>query len=75
MAIINFAPYRNLVKAVRESPVRSFWVDYDEEADVLYVNFEKPTAATDAELTDEDVIIRFEGNTVIGLTILHAGSR
>ena len=47
----------------------------DTEADVLYVNFKKPSYATDSELTDDDVIIRYEGEEVIGLTIVHASQR
>ena len=50
-------------------------MSYDTEADVLYVNFKKPSYATDSELTDDDVIIRYEGEEVIGLTILHASQR
>jgi uncharacterized protein YuzE len=45
---------------------------YDAEADVLYVNFKKPSCATDSEMTDDDIIIRYEGEEVIGFTILHA---
>jgi uncharacterized protein YuzE len=51
------------------------WASHDEEADTLYINFKKPSHATDSELTDEDVIIRYEGNDVIGLTVLHASKR
>jgi uncharacterized protein YuzE len=50
-------------------------MSYDAEADALYVNFKKPSYATDSELTDDDVIIRYEGEEVIGLTILHASQR
>jgi len=39
------------------------------------VNFTKPSHATDSELTDDDVIIRYEGEEIIGLTILHASER
>ena len=31
--------------------------------------------ATDSELTDDDVIIRYEKDEIIGLTILHASKR
>jgi len=51
------------------------WVSYDDEADMLYINFKKPSHATDSELTDEDVIIRYEGDEVVGLTVLHASKR
>ena len=29
-------------------PSRHFWVDYDEEADVLYISFKRPQKATDS---------------------------
>ena len=51
------------------------WVTYDEEADVLYINFKKPSHADDAEMTDDDIIIRYEKGEVIGITILNASKR
>ena len=51
---------------------KKFWVDYDQEADVLYVNFKKPSNAEDSELTDDDVIVRYEKGQVMGMTFLHA---
>jgi uncharacterized protein YuzE len=51
------------------------WLSYDAEADVLYINFKKPSRATDSELTDDDLIIRYEGEEVVGVTVLHASQR
>jgi len=56
-------------------PHKKSWVDYDEEADVLYVNFKKPSRADDSELTDDDVIIRREKGEVVGMTVLNAAKR
>jgi uncharacterized protein YuzE len=56
-------------------PHKKVWVDYDEGADVLYVNFKKPKAADDSELTDDDVIIRYEKGSVVGMTFLHARNK
>ena len=67
--------YIKLVSAVRQSPQGYLWSSYDAEADVLYINFKKPSHATDSELTDEDVIIRYEGEEVVGITVLHASKR
>ncbi len=64
-----------LLRVVSAAPHRYLWSSYDPEADVLYVNFKKPAHATDSELTDEDVIIRYEGGEIIGYTILHASKR
>jgi len=60
---------------VRQTPQHMVWFYYDQTADVLYINFKKPSVATDSELTDNDIIIRYEGEEVIGLTILHVGQR
>jgi uncharacterized protein YuzE len=50
-------------------------VDYDEMADVLYVNFKEPNQADDSDLTDDDVIIRYEKGQVVGMTFLNASKR
>lgn len=75
MAIANLDEYLRLVPAVRHSPQGYLWSSYDAEADTLYINFKKPSHATDSELTDDDVIIRYEGEEIIGITILHASHR
>ncbi len=67
--------YLKLAPAVLSAPHGYLWSSYDAEADVLYINFKKPSVATDSELTDDDVIIRYEGDEVIGLTILHVSQR
>ena len=51
------------------------WFDFDREADVLYVNFDKPQQATDSELSENDIILRYKNKTLIGLTVLHAAKR
>jgi hypothetical protein len=38
------------------------------------VSYKKPSHTTDSELTD-DVIARYEGEDVVGYTILHASQR
>ena len=70
------------IKAIRknlhvflEVPCRRYWVDYDEEADVLYIGFRKPQRATDSELTDDGMIVRKRCNEIVGLTILDASKR
>ena len=75
MAKVAIDQYLKLVPAVKYAPQRYLWSSYDEKADVLYINFKKPSHATDSELTDDDVIIRYERDVIIGLTILHAGNR
>jgi uncharacterized protein YuzE len=75
MAEVGYRAYLDLLPQVKESPQKILWVSYDAEADTLYVNFKKPSHATDSELTDDDVIVRYEGDMVVGFTILHASKR
>ncbi len=75
MAQIAIDQYLKLVSAVRHAPQGYLWSSYDSEADVLYINFKKPSRATDSELTDDDIILRYEGNIIVGLTILNASKR
>ena len=51
--------YLSLIPAVKHTPQRYLWSSYDSDADVLYINFKKPSHATDSELTDDDIIIRY----------------
>lgn len=56
-------------------PERRFWVDYDQEADVLYISFRRPQQATDTEMTEEGVLLRYKDDELVGITILEASSR
>jgi uncharacterized protein YuzE len=64
-----------LVPDLLEVPHPRIWTSYDKEADVLYINFKKPSHADDSELTDDDIIIRYEEGQIIGITILNASKR
>lgn len=72
---LDFREYLKILPSVQQSPEQSVWVSYDADADVLYINFKKPGAATDSELTDDDVIVRYDGEDIIRLTVLHASRR
>ncbi len=54
---------------------KNVWADYDEEADVLYLHFRKPNIAEHSEITEDDVIVRYANNEVIGLTFLNASQK
>jgi uncharacterized protein YuzE len=51
------------------------WLDYDAEADALYVNFQKPQRATESELLDNGVIVRYRGDKLVGMVIFDASKR
>lgn len=75
MAVAEIAEFLKLMPAVRRSPHSYLWSSYDAEADVLYINFKKPSRATDSELTDDDILVRYENEEMVGLTVLHASKR
>jgi len=56
-------------------PTQHIWLDYDKEADVLYMSFRKPQRATKTIEMDNDILIRKDRNNIVGLTILNASMR
>jgi len=56
-------------------PTSHFWVDYDKEADVLYMSFARPQKATDTEMTEEGMLLRYRGKQLVGITVLDASTR
>jgi uncharacterized protein YuzE len=73
MAAIEVEKILNLVPDLLLYP--KIWTSYDKEADVLYINFKKPSHADDSEITDDDIIIRYEKGEIIGITVLNASKR
>ena len=55
---------------LKRLPSDHMWFDYDKDADVLYVSFEKPQRATDSVLQDDNVLLRYRGKRLIGITII-----
>lgn len=75
MVSAEIANYLKLAPAMVSAPHGYLWSSFDAEADVLYINFKKPSLATDSELTENDVILRYDGGELIGLTILNVSKR
>ena len=52
---------------------KKLWLpmDYDEEADVLYVSFRRPQKATDSRM-EGDLMYHYRDEELVGVTILHA---
>ena len=48
---------------------------YDKDRDVLYISFGPPQEADDSELLENDVIVRYKGEKVVGLTVLSFSRR
>jgi len=60
---------------VLKLPAKHLWLDYDSEADVLYISFRKPQRATKTIEVDDGILLRKDGRNIVGLTILNASSR
>lgn len=56
-------------------PTQRYWIDYDSEADVLYISFQRPQKATDSKMTDDGVLLRYRGKQLVGITVLEASTR
>ncbi len=56
-------------------PAKQIWIDYDKEADVLYLSFQKPQRAKETVELEDDVLIRTDDDKIVGITILNASSR
>ncbi len=54
---------------------KNVWTNYDQEADTLYMHFKKPNHSDHSEMSDDEIIIRYNNNEIIGLTILNASKR
>ena len=50
------------------------WVDYDREADVLYVSLKRPQRATDT-VDHDGILLRYRGKELVGMTVLNASKR
>ena len=67
-----------LLKAVAhliKLPRTRMWLDYDSEADVLYLHFEEKPSSTHSEMRDDGIILDYKGNHLVGLTILEVSHR
>ncbi len=58
-----------------EFPQQRFWVDYDREADVLYISFRRPQSADDSVMTDDGILLRYRQEALVGVTVLNASTR
>jgi uncharacterized protein YuzE len=74
VAIASMHNFLALLPELSRAPQRRIQLSYDAEADVLYISLGAPVEATDTEPTDDDVLIRYRGDEIIGYTILHAST-
>jgi uncharacterized protein YuzE len=62
-----------LAQLVGQLPAKKLWLDYDPEADVLYVSLKRPQKATETvDLEKEGVLLRYRDDELVGITVLEA---
>ncbi|WP_214036294.1 DUF2283 domain-containing protein [Methanospirillum sp.] len=47
------------------------WIDYVQDADVLYISYRKPQHADDSEM-DDNIITHYSGENIVGITVMGA---
>lgn len=56
-------------------PETKMLIDYDKEADVLYISFKRPQHATDSEMLENGVLLRYKEDELVGITVMNASKR
>jgi uncharacterized protein YuzE len=56
------------------APSQRIWIDYDQEADVLYVSFRKPQNANDSIWEDDNIVYHYDNEELVGITVLSAST-
>jgi len=65
-----------LARQVRQFPSSKMWLDYDEEADVLYISLKRPQRATETiDLDQKGILLHYRNKDLVGITVLDASHR
>ena len=54
---------------IQRSRAKHIAFDFDEEADTLYISFEKPQNATDTDILEDGTFLRKRDEKIVGITI------
>ncbi len=75
MAEIMMDNILDALRAVKRSNANDLHIQYDREADVMYVNFGAPIPADDSELDKDDILYRYRQGEIVGMTVTHFSKR
>ena len=60
-----------LARQISQLPAANLSIDYDEEADVLYISLKRPPKATETvEANGGEVLLHYRGKELVGITVL-----
>jgi len=74
MAVKALLPVVQLLNLLKQTSSEELWLDYEKEADVLYINLQRPLQADDSEMSEDGTVIRYQEGKIIGYTLLNASS-
>jgi len=76
IAMTSVEKLKGLCGIVPHLPIKQLFMDYDEQADVLYLKFKQPANIYQSHLTDDDILIEYDReNNLVGVTILDVSKR
>ena len=65
-----------LARLTGKLPASKLWLDFDQEADVLYISLKRPQQATETiEVDDGGILLRYREKELVGITVLDASKR
>jgi uncharacterized protein YuzE len=66
----------SLARQIDRFPASKLWLDYDAEADVLYISVKRPQKATETiEADGGGILLHYRGKELVGITVLDASKR
>ncbi len=66
------------MKMLLQCNAKTIKIDYDQEADVLYISFDQQEIIENNEVISkniDDILLRYKQDTLIGITILNFSKR
>ncbi len=65
-----------IAQQVSKCSQTALWINFDREADVLYISLRRPQNANDTvELDDQETLLRYRDDELVGITLLNASRR
>ena len=66
----------SLARQIAEFPATKLWLDYDPEAEILYISLKRPQNATETvEADGGSILLRYRAKELVGITVLQASKR
>ena len=64
-----------LARQTAHFPATKLWLDFDTEADVLYISLRRPEKAPETVEAGNGILLRYRNKELVGITVLDASKR